>query len=274
MKLEINIGDDTYQADLSQQQSIAITLLPNGDQPSHFGVAACTSETIVEGDFIGDTNRGGSCNCNLLTLTPHCNGTHTESIAHVVNQDFPVYNAIDESLFPTVLVSIDAKIASKVDEKYFPSMDSDNRVVTRSQLETSLANYSDQQLVGLAVRTLPNPSSKKSAVYDTNNYPIYFTNDAMNYIYARGVKHLMVDFPSVDKMYDDGELSNHRIFWNVELGNVELDSNAQTNKTISEMIYAAPSIEDGFYICNLQIPEIDTDAVPSRPVLFKLNKQD
>jgi len=96
----------------------------------------------------------------------------------------------------------------------------------------------------------------------------------MNYIYARGVKHLMVDFPSVDKMYDDGELSNHRIFWNVELGNAELDSNAQTNKSITEMIFADNAIEDGFYICNLQIPEIETDAVPSRPILFRLNKQD
>jgi len=164
MKLEIEIGNDTYQADLNKQQSIAITLLPNGEQPSHFGVAACTSETIVEGEFIGDTNLGGSCNCNLLTLTPHCNGTHTESIAHVVNQDFAVYSAIEESLFPTVLVSIDAKIASDVDEKYFPSMDSDNKVVTRSQLEMLLACYTDEQLVGLAVRTLPNRLDKKSAV--------------------------------------------------------------------------------------------------------------
>jgi hypothetical protein len=73
-------------------------------------------------------------------------------------------------------------------------------------------------------------------------------------------------------MYDDGALSNHRIFWNVELGNAELDSNAKTEKSITEMIYAEQSIEDGFYVCNLQIPEIDTDAVPYRPVLFKLNK--
>jgi arylformamidase len=273
MKIKLKFAKHDYQADLTQQHSIAITLLPNGDQPSHFGVAACTSEAIVEGEFIGDTNRGGSCNCNLLTLTPHCNGTHTESIAHVVNQDFPVFKAIEQSLFTAVLISVEPKLAAEVSEAYIPSMDSDNRVVTRSQLELQLAQYADDQLVGLAIRTTPNLVNKKSSIYDTNNYPVYLTNDAMSYIVERGIKHLMVDFPSVDKMYDDGTLSNHRIFWNIELGSAELDKNSQTNKTITEMIYADNAIEDGLYICNLQIPEIDTDAVPSRPVLFSLNKQ-
>jgi kynurenine formamidase len=272
MKIELKFGNDDYQADLTQQHSIAITLLPNGDQPSHFGVAACTSETIIEGDFIGDTSRGGSCNCNLLTMTPHCNGTHTESISHIINQDIPVYDAIENSLFAAVLISVEPQLASQVKEKYLPAMDATNKVVTRSQLIQLLSQYSDEQLVGLAIRTSPNPMSKKSAVYNVNNYPVYLTNDAMSYIRERGIKHLMVDFPSVDKMYDDGTLSNHRIFWNVAIGNVELDANAEVKKSITEMIFVDQSIQDGFYLCNLQIPEIETDAVPSRPVLYQLNK--
>lgn len=270
MKITTSIDQKSYQADLTQQHSMAITLLPNGEQPSHFGVPACTSETIVEGSFIGDTKQGGSCNCNTLTITPHCNGTHTESISHVVNQSIPVYLAIEQSFFPTVLISIKPLIATAVSDSYIPVMDETNYVVTREQLEAALNNYSDAQLVGLAIRTLPNKLDKKSSIYDLNNYPVYLTNDAMRYIVERSVSHLMVDFPSVDKMYDDGKLSNHRLFWNIELDNSNLSPDSKTNKTITEMIYADSKIEDGFYLCNLQIPEIFTDAVPSRPVLFKL----
>ncbi len=271
MKISLTIDNKNYQADLTQQQSITITLLPNGEQPSHFGVAACTSETIVEGSFIGDTKQGGSCNCSTLTITPHCNGTHTESISHVVNQSIPVYLALEQSFFPTVLISVTPSVASSVKDLYIPVMDETNLVVTRDHLESALKDYTDAQLVGLAIRTQPNSLAKKSAIYDLNNYPIYLTNDAMTYIVERGVSHLMVDFPSVDKMYDDGKLTNHRLFWNIELDDYNLNPNSKTNKTITEMIYADDKIEDGFYLCNLQIPEIFTDAVPSRPVLFKLD---
>jgi arylformamidase len=270
MNIQLKIAGKDYRADLSKQQSIAITLLPNGEQPSHFGVAACTSETIIEGDFIGDTKRGGSCNCNTLTITPHCNGTHTESISHVVNQSISVFDSIESSTFACALVSITPQVASDCTESYQPFMDSSNQVITRSQLELVLDKYSNEQLVGLAIRTQPNISAKKSMVYNSDNYPVYLTNDAMQYIVEREVNHLMVDFPSVDKMYDDGKLSNHRLFWNIIADDKNLNSQSNLNKTITEMIFADSSISDGFYLCNLQVPEIATDAVPSRPILTAL----
>jgi len=270
MKIKLTIDNKNYSADLAQPKSIAITLLPNGEQPSHFGAPACTSETLEGGGFIGDTRRGGSCNVNILSIVPHCNGTHTESVAHIVNQSKPVYRAIDESIFLAVLISVEPVIASSVTDKYLPKLDNDNRVITRKQLESALANYTDSQLTGLAIRTLPNFKSKQTAVYDETNYPVYLTNDAMTYLVERNVKHLMVDFPSVDKMYDDGQLSNHRIFWNIIQGEKNLSSDSTTQKTITEMIFVADDITDGNYLCNLQVPEIDTDAVPSRPTFYEL----
>ena len=35
----------------------------------------------------------------------------------------------------------------------------------------------------------------------------------MNYIVELGVKHLLVDFPSVDRLLDEGRLTCHNIFW-------------------------------------------------------------
>lgn len=272
MKVTLEINHKEYSADLSQGQSIAITLLPNSDQPNHFGAPECISETLIAGDFIGDTNRGGSCNVNQLSIIPHCNGTHTESVSHIVNQLIPVYQSIEESIFPCVLISLQPMQAVDSDDKYLPSLDKENRVITRNQLERSLANFSDEQLRGLVLRTLPNETEKKSRVYNNDHYPPFFTNSAMNYLVERKIKHLMVDFPSVDKMYDEGQLTNHRIFWNVDFDDKNLNAYSLTNKTITEMAFIHQNIEDGCYLCNLQIPEINTDAVPSRPVLYRLTK--
>lgn len=272
MKIQISINGQHYNADLSAPLSIAIPLLPNGKQPSHFGAPACTSKTLEGGGFIGDTQRGGSCNVNVLSIIPHCNGTHTESVAHIVDEHMAVYEAIEESIFASVVITIEPQVASRVNDKYIPGFDNNNLVITRSHLENSLVNYSNEQLTGLIIRTMPNNSTKRSTIYNQDNYPVYLTNDAMTYIVERNVKHLLVDFPSVDKMYDEGKLSNHRIFWQVDLDDTQLNKDSARNKTISEMVYINDEIKDGFYLCNLQIPRIDTDAVPSQPELYLLNK--
>jgi len=270
MKINLTIGNRSYSADLNQENSIAITLQPNGKQPNHFGAPECASETLISGSFIGDTKKGGSCNAKQLSVIPHCNGTHTESVSHIVNQLIPVYQSIESSFFPCVLLSIEPEVANHTDEEYLPFFDNDNKVVTKALLKKTLGEYTDEQLQGLVIRTLPNDISKKSRIYDKDHYPIYITNNAMKYLLERKIKHLMVDFPSVDKMYDDGMLSNHRMFWNVKLDDKNLNPESRTNKTITEMVYVDDDIDDGFYLCNLQIPEIETDAVPSRPVLYKL----
>jgi len=272
MKINLTIDNINYSADLSDGKNIAITLLPNGDQPSHFGAPACTSETLVAGSFIGDTKRGGSCNANQLTMIPHCNGTHTESISHIVNQLKPVYQAIETSLLPSALISLQPVKPKNTDETYNPNFDPDNNVITKEQLIKALVHLSDEQIQGLVVRTLPNNSNKTTQIYNVENYPTYFTNDAMKYLVERNVQHLLVDFPSVDKMYDDGTLSNHRLFWNVELGNKDLSEACELNKTITEMIFVDNKIDDGFYLCNLQVPRIEADAVPSQPILYSLTK--
>jgi len=270
MKINLTVNDKNYTCDLSLGRSIAITMLPNGEQPNHFGAPECTSETLISGSFIGDTKKNGSCNAKQLTIIPHCNGTHTESVSHIVNLLIPVYQSIKQSFFPCVLLSLEPAVATETSEKYLPFFDDDNKVITKELLENILTQYSDEQLQGLVIRTTPNDSNKKSKIYDKNNYPTYLTNDAMEYLIERKVKHLMVDFPSVDKMYDDGMLSNHRMFWNVKIDDKNLNPESLTNKTITEMIYVDDEIDDGFYLCNLQIPEIETDAVPSRPVLYPL----
>ena len=97
--------------------------------------------------------------------------------------------------------------------------------------------------------------------------PSFFSIDAMAYIVSLGVKHLLVDIPSVDRLFDDGHLSSHNIFW--ETKSKQLNPKTQ-NKTITEMIFVDNSIEDGDYVLEIQMAPFQNDASPSRPVLYEV----
>jgi kynurenine formamidase len=112
----------------------------------------------------------------------------------------------------------------------------------------------------LVIRTLPNGKDKTTRNYSKSEPP-YIAADAMKHIVKLGVQHLLVDFPSVDKV-DDPKLTAHRIFW-------AKDAHA---KTITELIYVPDRVKDGAYLLNLQVAPFDADAAPSRPVLYKVKR--
>ena len=134
-------------------------------------------------------------------------------------------------------------------------------------LHEKLKHIDDVYLGGLIIRTLPNSSEKMSQDYMKKSPP-FFTLEAMKYIRERGVKHLLVDIPSVDRLFDDGHLTCHNIFWATK----NKEYNSKTKRyTITEMIYVDDKIKDGQYLLNLQVPSFVSDAAPSRPIIFKLN---
>jgi hypothetical protein len=141
--------------------------------------------------------------------------------------------------------------------------------ISGASLQAAVADRSVRVPSALIVRTLPNDVSKTSRVYDGDNIPPYFTIDAMEFIVESGFEHLLVDLPSIDRLYDEGKLLNHRIFWNVEPGSFEVNENTRVDSTITELIYVPNEVEDGEYLLNLQIAPFDSDAAPSRPILIK-----
>ena len=42
----------------------------------------------------------------------------------------------------------------------------------------------------------------------SNTNPPYLTKEAMQYIVQKGIKHLLIDLPSVDRENDHGELAS------------------------------------------------------------------
>ncbi len=237
---------------------ISIPLNFNGPQPNAYGVGTATSKPCEAGDLVGDTRRGGSVNFEQYNFIPHCNGTHTECVGHITHERIAVTDCLRDVFIPSVLVSV------------APEPQSNDSLISLDGLKSAgvqppaTAGGSDS----LIIRTLPNDDSKLTRRYDESNISPYFSTEAMEYIVECGFKHLLVDMPSIDRLFDDGKLSNHRIFWNVKPGSHETHSATRIYSTITELIYVPNEVEDGEYLLNLQIAPFASDAAPSRPILF------
>ena len=123
----------------------------------------------------------------------------------------------------------------------------------------------------LVVRTLPNDPGKRTRRY-LDEPPPYFTMDAMRWMVRAGVRHLLTDLPSVDRMFDEGALNNHRIFWRVPFGERTLTSDSRRDATITEMVHVPDTVSDGRWGMQIEVPPFLLDAAPSRVRLFPLVK--
>ena len=265
MKAKISLKTIDFEVNFSKGNDISIPINFNGEQPNTYGVDIATSKPYQDGQFIGDTRKGGPCNFETYSFTPHCNGTHTECIGHITDERVSVLTSLNQEMIPATLVSVTPRNTT---ENYTPDLNKEDLVITKEDLEMQLKNINPAFLQGLIIRTLPNSDNKKSRDYMIVS-PAFFSIDAMEYIVSLGVVHLLVDTPSVDRLLDDGHLSAHNIFW--ETNGKEFNPTTQ-NKTITEMIFAPSSLEDGTYLLNLQIPAFVSDAAPSRPIIYKINE--
>ncbi|WP_395373584.1 cyclase family protein [Marinicella sp. W31] len=250
--------------------SIAITQRFDSNQPNHFGAAAAQKKVMQAGDFVGDTEQGGACNVHQIKLNPHCNGTHTETISHVLNQLIPPHQIITGELLLAAVITVEAN-GVPTDEHYTPELTASDQVINSVHLGEKLEQIPDH-IQALIIRTLPNPNDKKTRVYGGDVQPPFFTHQAMKLISQRpDLKHLLVDMPSIDRMYDDGILSNHRIFWNIDTGCTQVAEDHHSHRTITEMVFVPDTLSDGLYGLNLQVPALALDAVPSNPILFEVD---
>ena len=267
MYSELTIAESRHKFDLSKPIDISIPLQFNGPQPNAYGVAPATSIPCAAGDLVGDTRQGGSCNFEQYTFIPHCNGTHTECIGHITNERISVRDCLRDVVIPAVLISAAPEQPDEIDETYSPSAETGDLLITRRVIKVALEPIANGVAPALIIRTMPNAEAKLTREYGEYIAP-YFTTEAMQYLVELNIKHLVVDLPSIDRLYDEGRLSNHRIFWNVEQGSFEINESSRRECTVTELAYVPDEASDGTYLLNLQIAPFASDASPARPVLF------
>ena len=253
--------------DSSEGVSIAIPLEFNGPQANAWDVSRATAVATEAGDLVGDTRRGGSCNFETYTLIPHCNGTHTECVGHITLDRISVSECLKESLMSAVLVTVEPQSAGSVDESLTDMAVPTDLIVTASSLRKSLSDRISDITSAVVIRTIPNDDSKKRRLYNDDSAP-YFSIDCIELLNELGIKHIVCDLPSIDRMNDGGVLINHKRFWRIETNSDRPDENSM-GKTITELAYIPESLEDGIYVLDLQIPDFVADAAPSRPILYR-----
>ena len=136
-------------------------------------------------------------------------------------------------------------------------LDNQDQVIGESQLP---ARAFDSNCDALIIRSWPNPKEKLHMNYSGSN-PVYLSPELTTKLREAGIKHLMVDFPSVDREDDGGLLVAHKNYW-------DYPSNPRMDATITEMVYVPDHVADGLYLVNIQIASFETDASPSKPTLY------
>ncbi|MFG6687261.1 cyclase family protein [Mariniflexile sp. HNIBRBA6329] len=236
-----------YQIDLSKPLDISMPLKASKSNVNAWYIGEPKMEPVIIDDWVGSVKKGASVNFNNIQFSPHAHGTHTECVGHITKAFHSVNKNLKQFFFTAELISVAA-------EKYMK-----DTVISKKQIELLLKDNTPEALV---IRTMPNTADKKKRQYSNTNWT-YITEEAMVFIRNKGIKHLLIDLPSVDREYDGGKLLAHKAFWDFD-GKLRLDA------TITEFIYVANKIEDGSYILNLQIAPFENDATPSKPVLYKV----
>ncbi|WP_299312504.1 cyclase family protein [uncultured Aquimarina sp.] len=248
MITNIDYKSITYKVDLSHPLDISIPLRATNENVNAWYIPAPKIEPVTDGDWIGKVSEGASTNFNNIYFNPHGHGTHTECVGHITKEFYSINQTLKQFFFTAELVTIN------------PEKRGNDFVITKNQIKTTLQSYPR----ALIIRTLPNMEEKRNKQYSHTNWP-YLSEEAAIYIKERGIDHLLIDLPSVDKEKDDGKLLAHKAFWNhPEAPRLEA--------TITEMIFVKNEILDGNYILNLQIASFENDASPSKPILYKILK--
>ncbi|TAE85381.1 MAG: cyclase family protein [Bacteroidetes bacterium] len=247
MLAKIEYKGQYFSVHLNQPIDISIPMQNGLQNPNAFGISAPVFEPFKAGGFIGSVALGGSVNCENIQFNPHGNGTHTECVGHISKERITIHETLQEFMFMAQLVTVELNQVG------------DDHKVLLSSIKDVINNNTD----ALIIRTLPNDTTKLTQTYSGKN-PAYLQEELCAFLSAQGIKHLIIDLPSVDREEDGGALAAHHAFWNYP-------ASPRFDATITEMAYIPNNILDGLYLLNLQIASLQTDASPSKPILYKIS---
>jgi kynurenine formamidase len=243
----IQYNSRKLQIDFTKPLDLSMPLSASTDNVNAWYLEAPTITPVVDGDWVAAVKHGACVNFNTITFNPHAHGTHTECVGHITEEVHSINQNLKQfwSLAEVITIA--------------PERSNDDFVISKKQLQFALGNKKRDAVV---IRTLPNTTEKLTQQYSNTN-PTYMQEGAALYLKQKGIKHVLIDLPSVDKEKDDCQLLAHHAFWNTK-GKLRMDA------TITEFIYVPNAVEDGEYFLNLQIAPFENDATPSKPILYKV----
>ena len=259
MKAEIKSPWGRVTVDLHAPIDISIPLRSGKENVNAWYVGPVEIEPVRGDGFVGAVKEGGSVNFRNVAFNPHGNGTHTECVGHINPDVSAVQDSLNLFWFTAVLMTINPE--KREQKKEFQEIG--DRVILFSPAQKK--HLQETRPEALVIRTLPNIHQKINAHYSNTNPP-YLDHEAALFLRNVGVKHLLIDLPSVDREHDGGRLLAHRAFWNYP-------DQPRKDCTITELIYVPDTVPDGKYMLNLQMASLVNDASPSKPCLHALEQK-
>jgi len=247
--------------DFARAVPLALPLDFGAAQPRHFGAPAARSEPFRAGAFAGEVAHGASCNCRSITLTPHCNGTHTESASHLTVEQRALHEFLPAAPLPALLLTVPPVAAADSGEDSVPAPAAADRLITRFGLLSAWARHPADAPRALLLRT---------GTHWRDAAPPYLSRQCAAELVVRGILHLITDLPSLDRLQDEGRLTAHRVFFGLPAGSTALADAARPTASITELAGFPAELADGPCAVQIQIPAWSGDAVPSRPLYLPL----
>ena len=253
MEFTLVIDSQEYSVDLSNPIDLSIPLKNGNQNPTAWYCGPVKMIPVEAEGFIGDVNKGGSVNFRDIYFNPNGHGTHTECVGHISSEPYTINQCHNDPFYCAFLVTIKPQ-----------EMENGDKVILMNQIQPWLHELS--MVKALVIRTLPNGEDKLLKNYSNTNPP-YIHYSVTEQLVKAGIRHLLIDLPSVDRENDEGRLEAHHSFW-------QYPHKTRTNATITEMIYVPDKAKDGYYFLNLQIASFENDASPSKPVIYPIQKVD
>ncbi len=252
MIAEISHHGRRYRIALNDPIDLSLPLSATASGPRAWYVEGARMEPVRDGEKVYAVSAGASVNFRNVFFNPHGHGTHTESVGHISPEIPPVGPMLPRYFFTAQLMSVRPEERRHADGAL-------DRVITLNHFREVIGDHVPEALV---LRTLPNDANKRERLWSGTN-PAYIEAQACTWLRSIGVRHLLLDVPSVDREKDDGLLAAHHAFW-------DFPNTLDLQRTITEMIFVPDEVRDGDFILELQLPHFINDAAPSRPVLYAL----
>ncbi len=247
MKITLTHARKTYTTDLTKGIDLSSVLGKPGEELKAWGADDVDISPVERDGWIGSVKQGSPVNFFNIKFNPHGNGSHTETVGHISPEKGSVNTYLKQHHLIAYVVHLS------------PKGRNGDEVIMLDELKQKQINW--EGLDALIVRTGDYGSGHD---FSNTNAP-YFEPALLAHARDFGIKHFLVDLPSVDREEDEGKLLAHHAFWNYP-------QNPRVDATISELLRIPANVNEGLYLLNLQTAAFENDAAPCRPVIFRLQE--
>ncbi len=252
MVLLYRVGDKVFE--LEEFVNVG-RVVSNGSGPNCFYLPRLGISPVEIGEFVGSVARGGSCNVDMLNLTPH-NVTHLETSAHILHNGGVAVSSLDLNCFHGLCYLVDLSTGES------------KGLIEEDSVMTKLRNL-ELPIQILAIKT---PASILPSSYDFSGMDFLALSPALASAVSQfeengsEIQTLILDLPSVD-MENDAELTAHRRFLQIPDGVSEYED--KLGRAVVELAYFG-DLKEGYYYCSITPPRIESNAVPVSVALARL----